>query len=51
MKRLKYEIVVLFAIAKKRSKSIKFVFVDDTDLTVGKLYLLLSTISEVAESI
>ena len=50
MKRLKHEIVVLFTIAKKRSKSIGFVFVDDTNLVVGKLYPLLYVISKVADS-
>ena len=47
MKRLKHKLVQYSALLKERSVSIEFIFVNDTDLTIGKLHLTVSNMEEI----
>ena len=48
IKQLKHEIQIVSAMLKEKSKTIGFVFIDDTDLTAEKLYPAQNEIEEVA---
>ena len=49
MKRLKHELVQFSALLKERSAAMGFVFVDDTDLTIGNLHPTTSDVDDIIE--
>ena len=51
MKRLKHELIQLSAISKEKLSIMWFIFVDDTDLTKGKLHQSTTEIDEILEEI
>ena len=51
MKWLKYKLVHYSIIQKERLVSIGFVFVDNTDLTAGKIHLILLDTNKITEEI
>ena len=51
MKRLKHKLIQLSAISKEKLSIIGFIFVDNTDLTKGKLHQSTTEIDEILEEI